>query len=113
LANVPLVKDKLDFAASWNYQKSDGEGLFSSTGKTLVDIAASDDYTKSTLEIKAIYHVAKQLEVILGYLYEKLDYSDDQWNKYKYAPAASFLSGAYSDVDYDINVGYVKMKYSF
>lgn len=112
-AKVPVVKGKLDLAASWNYQKSDGEGIFSSTGKPLEDIDASDDYTKDTLEVKAIYHVAKQLEVTLGYLHEKLDYSDDQRSDYDYVTGTTFLTGAYSDVDYDINLGYLQMKYKF
>ncbi len=112
-AKVPVVKDKLDLAATWNYQESDGEGLFFSTGKALVDLDASGDYTKDTLEIKATYHVAKQLEVTLGYLHERLDYSDDQWNQYKYSSTNAFLSGAYADEEYDLNVGYLKMKFTF
>jgi len=57
--------------------------------------------------------VAKQLEVTLGYLHEKLDYSDDQWSNYDYVTGTTFLTGAYSDVDYAINLGYLQMKYSF
>jgi hypothetical protein len=112
-ARIPVVKNKLDLAASWNHQRSDGEGLFTSTGSALLDIGASDDYTKNTLELKATYHVAKQLELTLGYLHEKLDYSDDRWNQYKYVTGNSFLTGAYTDTDYDINVGYITTKYSF
>lgn len=112
-AKVPIVKDKFDIAAVWNYQKSNGEGVFSATGRTLKDIVASDDYTLNTVEIKTTYHVAKQLEVTLGFLHEKLDYTDDKTTHYKYATSTSFLSGAYSDEDYDINVGYFKTKYSF
>lgn len=112
-AKFPIVKDRWDLAATWNYQQSDGEGLFSATGRTFENIAESDDYTKNTVEVKAIFHVAKQLELILGYVFEKLDYSDDRWKQYAYATNNSFLSGAYADEDYDINVGYAKMKYSF
>lgn len=110
---IPVVKDRLDFAATWNRQQSDGEGLFSSTGATLEDIGASGDYTKDTVEVKATYHVAKQFEVILGYLHETLDFSDEQLNNYTYATGPSFLSGAYADMDYDIMVGYIKTKFSF
>lgn len=112
-AKYPIVKGKVDLAASWNYQKSDGEGIFTSAGKPVEDIDASDDYTKDTLEVKAIYHAAPQFDVIVGFLHEKLDFSDDQWSDYDYVTGTTFLTGAYTDQDYDINVGYVKMKYSF
>ncbi|MHB8836943.1 MAG: MtrB/PioB family outer membrane beta-barrel protein [Candidatus Methylomirabilia bacterium] len=112
-AKIPVLKDKIDLTASWNYQQSDGKGLFSSTGKALADISDSDDYTKHTVAVKATFHVTQQLEVILGYLHEELDYSDDQWNQYKYATNTSFLTGAFSDVDYNIDVGYLKMRFSF
>jgi hypothetical protein len=112
-ARVPVVKDAMDLAASWNYQNSDGEGLFTSTGRALEDIDASNDYTKNTLKIEAIFRVSKQLDAILGFLHEELDYTDDQWKDYKYASANVFLSGAYSDTDYVIDVGYLKMKYRF
>lgn len=113
-ARVPIVKERLVLSASWNHQKSDGEGLFTTTGRTaLEDIATSDDYTKDTVEVKATSRVAQRLEVTLGFRHEKLDYSDARWDKYKYATSASYLSGAYSDTDYDINFGYLEMKYSF
>lgn len=112
-AQVPIVKDKLVFDASWNHQNSDGEGIFTTTGSALLDIAASDDYTKDTVDVRVTNHVAKQLTLTLGFKHERLEYSDARWDKYKYVSSASFLSGAYADMDYDINLGYLEMKYSF
>jgi hypothetical protein len=110
---VPIVKDKLTLGASWNRVKSDGEGLFSTTANPLADLGASDDYTRDTVDVRLSYRVAKQLELTLGFQHEKLDYNDDRWKNYAYVSSATFLSGAYADTDYDINLGYLKMKYSF
>jgi MtrB/PioB family decaheme-associated outer membrane protein len=112
-AKVPIVKDKLTLGASWNRVKSDGEGLFSTTANPLADLGASDDYTRDTVDVRLSYRVAKQLELTLGFQHEKLDYNDDRWKNYAYVSSATFLSGAYADTDYDINLGYLKMKYSF
>jgi MtrB/PioB family decaheme-associated outer membrane protein len=112
-ARIPLVKEKLDLAAAWNFLESDGEGIFASTARALENLDASNDYTKDTLEIEAVYRVFAQLAVTLGYRHERLDYRDDQWSGYKYAGTNTLLTGAYADEEYDLDIGYLTMKFTF
>lgn len=117
-AEVPLVTDKLDLLASWRYGKSDGENSFASEGATLLEnIDKSDDYSRQTLEAKAIYRFSEQLRFALGCLYEKYRYSDAQYDGYSAYNSGVFnshyLSGAYADSDYEASVGYLTASYTF
>jgi hypothetical protein len=113
-AQVPVLPKKLELAASWSYQKSDGEGTFTSSRSTaLLDLDASDDYTLRTLELKATWNAARQLAFVLGYVHEKYEQSDTQWDGYTYTSRTSFLSGAYADEDYNVHVGYLLTRFTF
>lgn len=115
MAEVPLLKEKIDFVVSWNHQDVDGEADFSTEGASpLVDIDEVDDYTKKELELKCICRVAQNLDMTLGYLYEKYKFHDAQFDSYVFAPNTStLLSGAYADNDYEANIGYLMASYRF
>lgn len=112
-AKVPVLPNKLDFAASWSYQKSDGEGLFTSSRTPLLDLNDSDNYKLQALEFKAIWKAARQLELVLGYRYEKFEESDTQWDGYVSVSRTSFLTGAYADEDYNVHIGYLLTRFTF
>lgn len=113
-ANIAAT-DKLAFNLSWQHQESDGALNFTSlvAGTTFVNITEADDYTKKTLEAKAIYAVDPKLKMTLGYLYEKLEYSDINYANYANVVGTSFYSGLYADPAYEANVGYLMVSYGF
>ncbi len=116
VANVPNVVDKLTLNVSWQYQKSDGSVDFdnSLTGTTYENITESDDYTKKLLEAKAIYALSSSLEMTLGYIYEKYEYSDISINNFSYtAVAGDYYGGVYAFPNYEANIGYLAVKYGF
>jgi hypothetical protein len=117
------VVNKLSLNFSWQYQKADGSVTFDTfdagiLGRSLVDIDVSDDYTKSTFEAKAIYDINAQLALTLGYIHEEFEWSDAAYDNYLNiinltATTADYYSGAYFDVDYTANVGYLTLVYRF
>lgn len=118
---VPLFEERLKLCAAWDYQKNDGDMEFE-TGEfptpTPVDISEYGDYTKNTFDLKAEYAISKSMDFIVGYLYEKYELDDLQYNNYDYvygssASSTSYLTGAYADADYEAKIGYVALKYKF
>jgi MtrB/PioB family decaheme-associated outer membrane protein len=113
-SQVMLLEDVLKLVVSWEYQKSNGKTTFSTQGATaLTDIEKFDDYSKKLLEAKLVYAFAKQLDIALGYVYEKYTYEDIQYEGYDYTPDAAYLTGAYLDHDYEANIGYLTVRYGF
>jgi hypothetical protein len=118
--NVPDIINKLTLNFSWQYQKSNGKVKFDNsftgdtvTGRFLVDIPDSDDYSKRTFEAKAIYEIDPKFFVTVGYMYESYKYSDIAFTDYQYILGSDYYSGAYYDQDYTANVGYVTLGYKF
>lgn len=114
-ATVP-ASDKLTINLSWQYQKSDGSVDFASLeapAVTYVNITESDDYTKQQLEAKASYAIDPKWKMTVGYLYEKLEYSDINYANYQYIVGTDYYSGAYANQDYEANVGYLTVSYGF
>lgn len=117
-AEVPLIKNKLDAVLAYNYQQNDGSNDMTSGGASpLEDIEDVEDYDLHQVEAKCLYTFSENLKMTLGYLYEKLDYADDQYDDYNNFKVGSFdsyyLSGAYADNDYEANIGYLKLSYLF
>lgn len=120
-AEVPVIKNKLDFIASWGYEKADGQVDFASQNdvKGLTHIPNYDDYTKKSINAKAVYKFTKDLNLTAGYAYEKYEYNDAEYNNYLYyVPGATvgksnFLSGAYNDHNYEANLFYLTAAYKF
>lgn len=113
---MPLMENRLKLMVNWEYQQSTGESNFGlDATHTLQDIATVADYSKKLLEAKAVYAVNKQVDVILGFMYEKYIYRDQQYIGYDYTETTgnSYLSGAYAFQDYENNVGYLLLNYNF
>lgn len=112
-ANVAAT-EKLTFNLAWQYQKSDGQVDFSNPNFPSTN--AVDDYTKNTLEAKAIYAIDPRLKMTLGYMYEKYKYEDANYANYLYQPVATqtyYYSGLNADPNYQANIGYLMVSYGF
>lgn len=116
---VPIIKDRLTFVASYLYEKGDGNvDLSREYGTPPIDISNADDYKLHNLNLKLVYSWSKNISFILGYTYEKLEYSDAGYDGYMYIVPASgipntFLTGAYKDREYSANIGYFLVRYRF
>lgn len=119
---MPLFTERLKLTAAWDYQKNEGSANFSTgtfPAAAPVDINNSyGDYTKQALNLKADYSLSESFGITLGYLYEKYELDDLQYNDYLYsygtsAASTSYLTGAYADQNYEANVGYVALNYKF
>jgi MtrB/PioB family decaheme-associated outer membrane protein len=112
-ANIAAT-DKLTFNLSWQHQESDGALNFTSLDGTVYNnITEADDYTKKTLEAKAIYAIDPAVKLTLGYIYEKLEYSDINYANYANVVGTSYYSGLYANPNYEANVGYLMVSYGF
>lgn len=114
-ANIAAT-EKLTFNLAWQYQKSDGQVDFSNPNFSAN--TESDDYTKQTLEAKATYAIDPRLKMTVGYLYEKYEYLDVNYENYDYTVAQSaatysYYSGYNRDPNYEANVGYLMVAYGF
>jgi len=113
-AQMPLMQDRLVLNLSWNYQNSNGNSDFTSEGANeLLPLNKYEDYYINNIEAKAQYAMTETLDLTVGYIYEKSVYEDNQWLDYEYILGGTYLSGAYSDYDYEANVGYITVKYNF
>ncbi len=113
-ALMPLIKDRLMLSLSWNYQNSDGNSDFTTEGPNeLQPINKYEDYYINTIEAKAQYAMTETMDLTVGYIYEKSIYEDQQYLDYEYILGGTYLSGAYSDYNYEANIGYVTVKYKF
>jgi hypothetical protein len=89
-------------------------------GKTQdnIDLSNWDGYKLSYFLIRLSYNVTKSLSVAAGYVYEKYDYNDAQYDGYQYVPAVTgtngaYLTGAYNNASYESHVGFVTLSYRF
>lgn len=121
---VPVMAKKIAVAVQYDYEMSNGNADFTSqilTGtltQDSIDIPLYDDYKKQSFSVKIKYNVRKDLKFILGYIYEKLEYNDAQYQGYQYVVTSggnpnTYLSGAYTDNSYKANVVYLKTVYTF
>jgi len=113
-AEIPLLNDRLKLNLSWQYQKSNGKSDFTTHGtSTLQPIDQYEDFDINTAQVKATYSLTEKINLTMGYLYERINYDDQQYNNYDYSPSSTYLSGAYSDHDNEVNVGYLIARYRF
>ena len=113
-AKVPLMRDRLLLDFSVQYQESDGLSDFTTQGVTPLDqIDDYEDYYITTFEAKASYAVTEALDIGVGYLYERSNYDDLQYENYEYSQGTMYLTGAYADSNYEAHVGYFTVKYTF
>jgi len=110
--------ERLRFYASYIWTKADGSVDFQSPAfANAIPIRNYDNYRKHQLNLKGIYAATKQLDVTLGYAYEKYDYTDIQMDNYIYnvktGSNQNYLSGAYAYPNYKASIGYVWFTYKF
>jgi MtrB/PioB family decaheme-associated outer membrane protein len=110
--------------ASAIYYKTDGmvdlqlqEGVPTSVVRP-VPITYFDDTKKTSINVKGTYDFSKRLSLTAGYAYEKYEYSDEQYNGYRYTiPASSnqnsYLSGVYAFPQYKANIFYGFVSWRF
>jgi hypothetical protein len=83
----------------------------------LFPINAYDNTKHRSVNPRAVYLIARQVELTIGYSYEKYRYTDDQYSGYQYTIGAnttrSYLSGIYAFPDYRMHVGYGTVRYLF
>jgi len=110
--------------ASAIYYKTDGmvdlqlqEGVPTSVVRP-VPITYFDDTKRTSITIKGVYDFSKSLALTAGYAYEKYEFSDEQYNGYRYTiPSSSnqnsYLSGVYAFPQYKANIFYALVSYRF
>jgi len=116
--------EKLTVKASAIYYKTDGmvdlslqEGVPASVVRP-VPVGTWDDSRRTSFTIKGEYAFSKRWTFTGGYAYEKWEYSDAQYDGYRYTiPASSnqnsYLNGTYAFQDYKANIIYGLVSYRF
>jgi MtrB/PioB family decaheme-associated outer membrane protein len=127
-AEIFIIPEKLTLLLQYSYLQADGSVDYTyllgavplPAGRTQdnIDLSNWDGYKLSYFCIKLSYKVTKALSVAAGYVYEKYDYNDAQYDGYQYVPAISgsngaYLTGAYDDPSYESHVGFVTLSYHF
>jgi hypothetical protein len=81
------------------------------------NITNYDDFQKLSLNISGTYEAQKNLSLVFGYAYEKYTYSDIQMDDYIYnlrtGSNQNFLSGAYANPNYRVNIIYGMIAWRF
>lgn len=110
---MPLLSDRLNLSASWDYQKNDGEADFTATTQTLEDITAYDDYKMQTFKLTGEYALQENMTILVGYTYEKFEQNDILTDDLVNVVGSRFFSGAYANNDYKANIGTLALTYKF
>ena len=119
---APVIKNKLDFIASWMYEQANGMVDYSTPNDwgaaTYIDSLKSNDYRKQSVNLKAIYKAVKNLDLTFGYSYEHYAYHDPSMDGYKYVTYSgtepnNWFTGAYTDQNYNVNLFYLQAGYKF
>ncbi len=121
---VPILKNKFSLGAQYDFEKSNGNADFTSqylTGtltQDLIDISRYDDYKKHSFSTKIKYTYKGRLDLVIGYIFQKLIYNDAQFDGYQYimpitGTPNTYLTGAYKDEPYKANVLFLKAIYRF
>jgi hypothetical protein len=118
------VDEKLIFKLSGIIQETRGGVDFQSQtysdgtpAALLFPINAYDNTKRRSINPRAVYLIARQTELTVGYAFEKYEYRDDQYTGYQYTIGSgttmSYLSGIYAFPDYRMHVGYATVRYLF
>jgi MtrB/PioB family decaheme-associated outer membrane protein len=118
------ASDKFSLHASAIYYKTDGfvdlsleQGVPSSVTAP-VPIPTWDDTKRTSLSVKGTFAFSKTLSLTGGYAYEKYEYSDTQFDGYRYTISGSsnqnsYLNGVYARPQYRANIFYAIVSYRF
>ncbi len=109
----PVMDDRLEFILSWDHSKVDGSADFKPSTNNYLNLMYVDDCTIQRLEAKSIYNLNSDWDITMGYLFEKFDLHDGQYDGYAYLPPGATLTGAYAEQDYDAHVVYLSAVFRF
>jgi MtrB/PioB family decaheme-associated outer membrane protein len=127
-AEIFIIPEKITLLLQYSYMQADGSvdytyllganPLPAGRNQDNIDLPNWDGYKVSCFCIKLSYTVTKAISVAAGYVYEKYDYNDAQYDGYQYVPATTgtngaYLTGAYNNPSYESNVGFVTLSYRF
>jgi len=118
------ITPKLTLRGSAIVEKSRGRVDFESQrfadgtpAAALYPIYSYDNIERRSVSPKAIYLPVKNLELTVGYSYERYAYTDAQFEGYQYTigtgTTTSYLSGIYAFPDYRAHIGYGSLRYIF
>jgi MtrB/PioB family decaheme-associated outer membrane protein len=117
------VLTRLMLKASLIYAETDGQTDFAVEpgGPTtpFAPITASDDTTRVSFNLRAVYELDRHWELTAGYAYEKYRYSDIAYDGTRYVVGAltsttsSIVTGQFSFQNYEANIAYLIAKYRF
>jgi MtrB/PioB family decaheme-associated outer membrane protein len=115
------VLTRLTLKASLIYAETDGHTDFSvqpgGDPTPRPAIVASDDTTRVSATLRAVYAVDRNWELTAGYAYEKYRYSDIAYDGTRYVVGAgatsSIVTGQFSFQNYEANIFYGVVKYRF
>ena len=113
-----VASEKVRFYASAIWQKGDGGVDFTAPSvANAQNITNYDDFQKRSLNLKAIIKASKEVDVTVGYAYEKYSYSDVQMDGYIYniktGSNQNYFSGAYANPAYRTNILYGMVTWRF
>ena len=112
------VLERLTIKGSAIIQRGDGGVDFvAPTVANAQNIVAYDDFKKRTFNVRGVYAFSKQVQLTLGYAYEKYTYTDIQMDGYLYNIATgvnqNYFSGAYAFPNYKASIVYGTVVYRF
>lgn len=136
--SFPIVKNKLSFKLQYDFEKNNGTADFTSQfvasnilNPNSLNINPWDDYTRQLLSASLMYDISKQFGLAFGYIYSQFRSNDGQIpavdpnqgvtvfaNGYRYVMPTTgtvntYLTGAYTDQNYNANIFYMKAMYKF
>ena len=83
----------------------------------LFPINSYDNTQRWSVNPRAVYLIARHVELTLGYAYEEYEYTDDQFAGYQYTvgtgATTSYLAGVYAFPDYSAHIAYGTLRYRF
>jgi MtrB/PioB family decaheme-associated outer membrane protein len=129
-ANVTLMEKLLFLEMKYDYTRADGNVDFGSPLGTAENDAndfvptafnMADDTRLHRADARVRYRLEKNVDLIVGYLWETFDYNDfkatDRNNLVPTKTNGDFngavLAGSYPFADYNVNMGYVTLRYKF
>jgi hypothetical protein len=118
-----LPHERLKLNGSLIYQRTLGTADFAvqqtpnPINPSAAPIQNLDNSRKISLNLKGTYAVAKPLDITAGFAHEKYRYSDIALDGYRNTigtgTSASYLSGAYANPNYTLNLFYLTARYKF
>jgi MtrB/PioB family decaheme-associated outer membrane protein len=120
-ADISLVPGKWTLQLGYSYIHSDGSVDYSyllgpnplPPGRTQdnIDIYNWDNYSLQSYLVRLNYDATKNWSFHVGYVHEKYNYDDAQYDGYQFVPATTgtngaYLTGAYKDPSYSADIVY-------